>query len=380
MAPDVGATEPLRLRVALVGCGRSSVDHMAALTGLRDVEIVAVCDLDEKAARGAATRHGIRGCYTDAEAMLRVMRVDAVHLLTPPASHLALARLGAKYGVHMYIEKPFAATEAEARAILELAREAGVQVCPGHSRLFDPVFVEACRRIRAGEIGRVISVRAEQGFTYETARSASLPWSYSYDWGTFDKLISQPLYLVCHFLNDPGLPRVVGLNLGTVREAGVEELRVLIPSSAGLGEVSFSLCTAPGVNRIEVLGTKGKVTADWQTMTVLTYRESELPSVLARFTESIATALDLIRAGTGTLLGIATGKVKRHQGLRTIIEQFYQSLRDGMPAPVSPEQGVLNVRLMDQIKEACKPFRKQRPELSITRAPSVRVQEWGLTW
>ena len=32
------------------------------------------------------------------------------------------------------------------------------------------------------------------------------------------------------------------------------------------------------------------------------------------------------------------------------------------------------------IKEACKPFRKQRPELSITRAPSVRVQEWGLTW
>ena len=378
MAPDVGTTEPLRLRVALVGCGRSSVDHVAALTGLRDVEIVAVCDLDEKAAREAATRHGIRGCYTDAEAMLRETRVDAVHLLTPPRSHLALARLGAKYGVHMYIEKPFAATEAEARAILELAREAGVQVCPGHSRLFDPVFVEACRRIRAGEIGRVISVRAEQGFTYETARSASLPWSYSYDWGTFDKLISQPLYLVCHFLKDPGLPRVVGLNLGTVREAGVEELRVLIPSSAGLGEVSFSLCTAPGVNRIEVLGTKGKVTADWQTMTVLTYRESELPSVLARFTESIATALDLIRAGTGTLLGIATGKVKRHQGLRTITEQFYQSLRDGMPAPVSPEQGVLNVRLMDQIKEACKPFRKQRPELS--RAPSVRVQEWGLTW
>jgi predicted dehydrogenase len=280
----------------------------------------------------------------------------------------------------MYIEMPFAATEAEARAILELAREAGVQVCPGHSRLFDPVFVEACRRIRAGEIGRVISVRAERGFTYEAAaRSASIPWSYSPDWETFDNLISHPLYLVCHFLKDPGLPRVVGLNLGTVREAGVEELRVLIPSNAGLGEVSFSLCSAPEVNRIEVLGTRGRVTADWQTMTVLTYRESELPSVLARFTENIATALDLIRSGTGTLLGIATGKVKPH-GLRTIIEQFYQSLHDGMPAPVSPEQGVLNVRLMDQIKEACKPFRKQPPELFISRAPSAPVHEWGLTW
>jgi nucleoside-diphosphate-sugar epimerase/predicted dehydrogenase len=365
MATEVGTTEPLRLRVALVGCGRISVHHVAALAAVRDVEIVAVCDLDEKAAREAATRHGIRGCYTDVEAMLRETRPDAVHLLTPPGSHLALARLIAKYGAHMYIEKPFAASQGEARAILELAREAGVQVCPGHSRLFDPVFVEACRRIRAGEIGRVISVRAEQGFTYEAAaRSASIPWSYSYDWGTFDNLICHPLYLACHFLTDPGLPRVVGLNLGTVREAGVEELRVLIPSSAGLGEVSFSLCSAPEVNRIEVLGTSGRVTADWQTMTVLTYRESGLPSALARFAGNFVTALNLVRSGTGTLLGIATGKVKRYQGLRTIIEQFYQSLRDGMPAPVSPEQGVLNVRLMDQIKEACQPLRKQRAELA----------------
>ena len=241
MAAEAGPTEPLRLRVALVGCGRISAYHVAALTALRDVEIVAVCDVDEKSAREAATRHGIRGCYTDAVAMFRETRPDAVHLLTPPGSHLPLARLAAKYGAHMYIEQPFAATEAEARAILELAREAGVQVCPSHSRLFDPVFAEACRRIQAGEIGRVLS-------------------------------------------------------------------------------------------------------------------------------------------GTGTLLGIATGKVKRHQGLRTIIERFYQSLRDGLPPPVSPEEGVLNVRLMDQIKEAGKPFRKQRPELPLQQSAIRPRPGAGLTW
>jgi predicted dehydrogenase len=369
------------LRVALVGCGRISVHHVAALTAIRNVEIVAVCDLDEKAAREAATRHGIRGCYSDAEAMLRERRPDAVHLLTPPESHLPLARLAAKYGAHMYIEPPFAGIQAEARAILELAREAGVQVCPGHSRLFDPVFVEACRRIRVGDIGRVISVRAEQGFTYEAlARSASIPWSYSDDWRTFDNLICHPLYLACRFLTDPGLPRVVGLDLGIVREAGMEELRVLIPSDTGLGEVSFSLCSAPEVSRIEILGTGGRVTADWQTMTVSTYRDSGLPSALARFTGSLLAALDLIRSGIGTLLGIATGKVKRHQGLRTIIERFYQSLREGLPPPVPPEEGVLNIRLMDQIKEACKPFRKQRPELSMQQNAIRRGPRVGLTW
>jgi nucleoside-diphosphate-sugar epimerase/predicted dehydrogenase len=266
----------------------------------------------------------------------------------------------------MYIEKPFAANEADARAILDLAREAGVQVCPGHSRLFDPIFVEACRRIQAGDIGRFISVRAEQGFTYEAAaRSASIPWSYSYDWGTFDNLICHPLYLACHFLNDPGMPQVVGLNLDAVREAGVEELRVLIPSRTGLGEVSFSLCSSPEVNRIEIMGTKGRVTADWQTMTVLTHSQSGLPSAVSRFTGNFTAAFQLIRAGLGTLFGIATGKVKRYQGLRTIVEQFYNSLRDGLPGPVSPEYGVTNVRLMDQIKEGCKPFRKERASLSV---------------
>jgi 2-alkyl-3-oxoalkanoate reductase len=368
MAAEGITPEPKSLRVALVGCGRISAYHVAALKAIRGVEIVAVCDLDERLARETATRHGVRGCFTDMEAMLGDLRPEVVHLLTPPASHLALARIAAKHRAHMYIEKPFAANETDARLILELAREAGVQVCPGHSRLFDPVFVEACRRIRLGNIGRVISVRAEQGFTYEAAaRSSVIPWSYSYDWGTFDNLICHPLYLACHFLPNPGRPQVVSYNLGAVREAGVEEIRVLIPSPAGIGEVSLSLCSAPEVNRIEVVGTRGRITADWQNMTVLTTRVSGLPSALVRFTGNFATALDLVRSGVRTLFGIVTGKVKRYQGLRAILDRFYRSIREGLEPPVPAEDGVHNVRLMDQIKEACEGARKQRPQAAQPR-------------
>ncbi|HYF39120.1 MAG TPA: Gfo/Idh/MocA family oxidoreductase, partial [Gemmatimonadales bacterium] len=79
------------LRAALVGCGRISTYHLAALRGIPGVEIVAVCDRDERVARECATREGIRGCYTDVEAMMLESRPDVVHLLTPPGSHLALA-------------------------------------------------------------------------------------------------------------------------------------------------------------------------------------------------------------------------------------------------------------------------------------------------
>jgi predicted dehydrogenase/nucleoside-diphosphate-sugar epimerase len=349
------------LRVALVGCGRISAYHVAAIKAVPGADLVAVCDLDERVAREAASQYGIRGCYTDVESMLQELRPDVVHLLTPPKSHLALARIAARYRTHLYIEKPLASSVADAEAIADLAREAGVQVCPGHSRLFDPVFMEACRRIGSGDIGRVISIRAEQGFTYEAAaRSTVIPWSYSYDWGTFDNLICHPLYLACHFLTNPGRPQVVGHNLGAVREAGLEEIRVLIPSSSGIGEVSLSLCNSPEVNRIEVVGTRGRIMADWQTMTVLTVGQSGLPSALARFTGNFAAALDLTGAGLKTLWGIARGKIKRYQGLRTIIERFYESLREGLAPPVQLEDGLQNVRLMDQIKEACRDVQKQR--------------------
>jgi nucleoside-diphosphate-sugar epimerase/predicted dehydrogenase len=371
MTANVGSPELRILRVALVGCGRISAYHLVALKNIPGVEIVGVCDLDDRVARECATHHGIRGCYTDMETMVSELRPDVVHILTPPRTHVALARIATKYRAHLYIEKPLASAEADAQVILELAREAGVRVCPGHSRLFDPVFLEACRRIRIGEIGRVISVRAEQGFSYEAAaRSSVIPWSYSYDWGIFENLVCHPVYLTCHFLRNPGRPQVVGYNVGVVREAGVEEIRVLIPSETGVGEISLSLCSAPEVNRLEVVGTRGRLTADWQTMTVLSTRVNGWPSALARFTANFTAAFGLARAGLSTLVDVVSGKVQRYQGLRTIVKHFYESLREGAAPPVLPEQGLLNVRLMDQIKEACEAVRKQRPALTQEPTPS----------
>jgi len=69
--------------------------------------------------------------------------------------------------------------------------------------------------------------------------------------------------------------------------------------------------------------------------------------------------------------------VKRYQGLRRIIERFYQSLRDGSAPPISPEEGLLNVRLMDQIKEACEGVRKPRPRPVSDHALQPRILVTG---
>jgi predicted dehydrogenase/nucleoside-diphosphate-sugar epimerase len=366
------------IRTALVGCGRISDVHIETLKGIPGVEVVAVCDLKEQMARDQATRHGIPGVYTDMEEMMRAVQPNVVHLLTPPRTHRALANIAARHRAHMYVEKPLASSEADARCIVDTASNAGVRVCPGHSLLFDPCFLEASRRIRDGEIGEVLAIRAEYGFGYEAeARGAVIPWSYTYDWGIFENLMPHPLYVACHFLHDPGAPQVVAFNPGQIREAAVEEIRVLIPSARAVAEVSLSLCASPEVNRCEISGTRGRITVDFVTLTVLTFRNNGLPSFVDRFTSNFRTAASLIRSGTSVALGIVTGRVKRYMGVRGLIQEFYQSLKNGVAPPVLPEHGLFILRLMDQIKSSCEEFVKPRtmptvPAMSAL-APKILV-------
>ncbi|HZI86610.1 MAG TPA: NAD-dependent epimerase/dehydratase family protein, partial [Pyrinomonadaceae bacterium] len=370
-----------KYQTALVGCGRISAIHIDALKALSDLEVVAVCDLSESLARERALQYNIPGVFTDLETLVQEVRPDVLHILTPPRSHLPLAKIAAKYGVHMYIEKPLASNEADALAILQLAREAGVQICPGHNRLYEPFVIEAWRRIRAGEIGRVVSVRVEQGFTYEAAaRSATIPWSYTYDWGIFENLICHPLYLATSFLKEPGQPQVVGLNLDVVREAAVEEIRVIIPSKDAIGEVMLSL-TTPEVNRLEIIGTCGRIIADFNALTIVSTTKNGLPSVVNRFTANFSMAMKLTRASLSVAFGIVTGRVKQYMGLKNLVEEFYRSLHEGLPPPISPEQGLLNVRQMDQIKKGCQNVIKQRlsGQAVTEEAPGPRVLVTGAT-
>ncbi len=377
-----GSARSATFRTALVGCGRIFSTHVAALKELPDVEIIAACDLNETLVCQRAIQHGIGDVFTDFETMMREVRPDVVHLLTPPRSHLTLTKIAAQYGAHIYVEKPLASNEADALAMAAAAEHAGVSICPGHNRLFDPPFLEAHRRIRAGEIGRVVSVRAEQGFAYEAmARAASIPWSYTYDWGIFENLIPHSLYLVSHFLQEPGLPKVIGFNLDRVHEATVEEIRVLIPSATAVGEVVLSLTTAPVHNRIEVIGTRGRIVVDFVGLNVVCTKFRELPSLVTRFTSNLEIAFQLIRSTLGVAAGILIGRIKQYMGVRTLVREFYQSLRQGSPPPVLPEHGVLNVRQMDQIKAACVEVSKKRIAVDSKRNLSTasRVLVTGAT-
>jgi predicted dehydrogenase len=118
------------MRCAVIGCGFFAQNHLNAWRDLasQGVELVAVCDIDQKKAQDAARAFGAPNAYTDAAALLDNERVDFVDVVTQMDSHLPLVELAASRGVDIILQKPIAPEWSQALQVVEVARKAGVRL------------------------------------------------------------------------------------------------------------------------------------------------------------------------------------------------------------------------------------------------------------
>ena len=128
------------LRIGFIGAGQMAGQHLDALRRVATpYQVVGVCDLRLDAARALAQRASAPA-YTAVADFLSDARPNIVHVCTHPATHFDLARQALQAGAHVYIEKPFAETRADAEALFALAQERGLLLCAGHQLLRDPAY------------------------------------------------------------------------------------------------------------------------------------------------------------------------------------------------------------------------------------------------
>jgi UDP-N-acetylglucosamine 3-dehydrogenase len=140
------------VRVLLVGLGRWGEKHLRVLTEL-GVDLW-VADLSEER-RAFAVRAGVPPARALADFRAGLPKVDAVDLVTPADSHLALGRACLEAGKDCFVEKPLAPTVAEGRALAETRRISGGILQVGHIFRFHPV-TEALRHwLATGKLGAV---------------------------------------------------------------------------------------------------------------------------------------------------------------------------------------------------------------------------------
>lgn len=129
-------------------------------------KIVAVCDPDEAKARKFATRFGVPKVYSGLNRMLDEEKPDFLDIVTRPEQHLPMAREAARRGTHVFCQKPFAPSIAEARRIVEAC--AGVRLMVNENFRFQAWYREIKKLLAADAIGEPFSFRwvhrANDGF------------------------------------------------------------------------------------------------------------------------------------------------------------------------------------------------------------------------
>jgi predicted dehydrogenase len=98
------------------------------------------------------------------EAALADPEVDAVVLATPHSMHAQQVIAAANAGKHVFCEKPFTLTKADAEAAVDAAQRAGVALGLGYSRRFHPEMRKLRERIRSGDLGVILHVEATMTF------------------------------------------------------------------------------------------------------------------------------------------------------------------------------------------------------------------------
>ncbi len=117
-----------RVRVAVVGCGFFSPNHLHAWTELGRAALVGVCDLDRDKAAAAAEKFSVPGVFADAAEMLGAVKPDLVDIVTTMGSHRQLVELCAAKKIPVIVQKPFGPTVADCKAMVSACADAGVML------------------------------------------------------------------------------------------------------------------------------------------------------------------------------------------------------------------------------------------------------------
>jgi len=146
------------LRMGVIGCGGISGAHLPAERDVEGMRTVAVCDIDEEAARAAAAEYDVPRVYTDWRELVADDDIDAVAVLLPHHLHRDPAVAAAEAGKHVLCEKPMAIALAECDDMIAAAEGTGVVLMIAQILRFRPANIRARELIRDGAIGEVRNI------------------------------------------------------------------------------------------------------------------------------------------------------------------------------------------------------------------------------
>ena len=301
-------------------------NHARVLRELRDVELVGVADSNLDAACQVAGFHSTRG-YASLEELLKKEKPEAVTVAVPTENHHTAVMEALAARCHVMVEKPIAATLAEADELVAAARSANRVLAVGHIERYNPAVLELKRRLDDGQLGRV--------YQFDAQRLGPFPQRIR-DVGVVIDLATHDLDLI-RFLTGSEIVRVYAetrRKVHTTREDMVSGLLRLADGSVGLVQINW--LTPTKIRQMTVTGERGMFRADYLTQDLYFHENAE---AAAPNWEQIS-----------MLRGVSEGSmvkyvIAKREPLQSELEAFMKAVAGEPASIVSGEDGTEALRL-----------------------------------
>ncbi|HHT64690.1 MAG TPA: Gfo/Idh/MocA family oxidoreductase [Clostridiales bacterium] len=250
------------LKVGIIGTGWISNQHINGYLQCDHVEIAAVADINENAAREVMRKYNL-DCkyYSDYKKLLANSEIDAISICVPNAFHSEVTIAAAMAGKHIMAEKPFVSSIEEAKKSLKAIKENGVKCAVGYHRRFNPLYREMKRLINKGDLGRVFFAQSDYIHNFSDLPIISWALKKEFNPSVFHAggghcvdmiryLVNDEIAEVCAFVDNSTCPEC---------ETEAQTIAIFRFQNGQLGKVT-SICPnviTPFTFNVEVYGTKG---------------------------------------------------------------------------------------------------------------------------
>lgn len=255
-----------KLRFGIIGAG--GIADRRTLPGMRlakNVEIVAVMEMNREYAEYLKNKYGAEYAYTDVEELLKNPDVDAVYIASPVVFHAKQAMLAADYGKHILLEKPIAMNACEGALVLKHCAEKGVQIAAGFMMRFGSHVKSMRQAVAEGKIGQVVSAYSqftlwcppeEGNWRQDKAKSGGGP------------LMDMGVHCIdlIEYITGSRVHEVAAFNDTSVFDYNVEDSStVLLKLKSGaqcVVQTNFNIPDEVSKWRLEFFGTRGRLLGD----------------------------------------------------------------------------------------------------------------------
>jgi predicted dehydrogenase len=319
------------LDVAVVGAGHLGKIHARVLSEIPGVRLAAVVDPDPAAAKAVSSE---RRCTPYPDVASLPASIKAAVVATPTVAHHAVATALLDRGIACLVEKPLAASVAEAQDLVARARRLRLPLMVGHVERFNPAVVALLERnVRP----RFVECHRVSPFSFRSA-----------DIGVVLDMMIHDLDIILHLVDSP-VESVDAVGVGVLGDPeDLANVRILFENGA-VANLTASRLALKTERKMRMFAPDCYVTLDFLKKTGRVIRPTERMREKLEGAKSSLGTLTPLQVMLQRLLEVETLEIEEFEPLKREDEEFVAAVREGRDAQVTGEHGVRALEVAERI-------------------------------